>query len=402
MTKRALTLVMLSALVARCGDQPNQGTPAAGGAAAPADVSAAIEKGVAWLRAQAKDGGIWMVKYQGREMPSVASTALALGPIAAALPADRRKTDPMVRRAAGFLLETLREDGGVDAQPSYFENYYTSCALMSLVVVDDPAHAEVREKMKGFLLTLQRQEEGRNQGGIGYNKRQGADLSNAQFAIEALRAAGIPEDHESMGKARKYLQRVQNRSENPENKGAVYETEDEQHGKVKVVPGNDGSAGYEPGVSKAGLQRLPDGTYVPRGYGSMTYALLKCYLLTGLPYDDEKVQAAVQWLGKNYSWDENPGFRVVAKETGRKDAPYWGLYYYYLTAAKALRLTGIDRLDTPDGPRDWRADLGAALLKRQRSDGSWKNDRSPRWEEGDPVISTAFALLALQEIQAAR
>ncbi|MHC4819345.1 MAG: prenyltransferase/squalene oxidase repeat-containing protein, partial [Planctomycetota bacterium] len=217
MTKRTLALLMLSALFARCGDQPKEKPPAPG-AAAPADVALAIDKGVAWLRAQAEDGGIWMVQYQEREMPSVAYTALALGPIAAALPADRRKSDPMVRRAAGFLLESLREDGGVDAQPSYFENYYTSCALMSLVVVDDPAHAEAREKMKGFLLTLQRQEEGRNQGGIGYNKRQGADLSNAQFAIEALRAAGIPEDHESMEKARKYLQRVQNRSENEENK----------------------------------------------------------------------------------------------------------------------------------------------------------------------------------------
>ena len=372
------------------------------GGPAARDVSAAIEKGVAWLRAQAKDGGIWMTKYQDKEVPSVAHTALALGPIAAALPKDRRTSDPMVRRAAGFLLQAQREDGAVDAQPSNFENYYTSCALMSLVTVDDPAHAEAREKMKKFLLTLQRQEEGRTKGGIGYNKRQGADLSNAQFAIEALRAAGIPETHESMQAARLYLERVQNRSENPENKGAVYETEDEQHGKVKVVPGNDGSAGYEPGVSKAGLQRLPDGTYVPRGYGSMTYALLKCYLLTGLPYDDDRVQAAAQWLGKNYTWDENPGFEVVAREIGRKDAPYWGIYYYYMTAAKALRLTGIERLDTPDGPRDWRKDLAAAVLERQRTDGSWKNDRSPRWEEGNPVISTAFALLALQEIQASR
>jgi squalene-hopene/tetraprenyl-beta-curcumene cyclase len=343
-----------------------------------------------------------MAKYKGQEVPSVAHTALALGAIAAALPADQRKSDPMVQRAVGFILETQREDGAVDAQPSYFENYYTSCALMSLVVIDDPDHTQVREKMRSFLLSLQRREEGRAKGGIGYNRRQGADLSNAQFAIEALRAAGIPETHESMKRAREYLERVQNRSENPENKGAVYETEDEQHGKVKVVPGNDGSAGYEPGVSKAGLQRLPDGTYVPRGYGSMTYALLKCYLLTGLPFDDERVQAAVQWLGKNYTWDENPGFRIVAREIGRKDAPYWGLYYYYMTAAKALRLTGIERLDTPDGPRDWRRDLAAALLERQRPDGSWKNDQSQRWEEADPVITTAFALLTLQEVQAPR
>ncbi|MHC4970846.1 MAG: hypothetical protein ACYTG3_00780 [Planctomycetota bacterium] len=400
MTRKTLTLLMLFALFVGCGDEPKPESPAAARGPTAADVTAAIEKGVAWLRAQAVDDGIWMTKYKGKELPSVAHTALALGPIAASLPKDRRSSDPAVTRAVGYILKTQREDGAVDAQPSYYENYYTSCALMSLVAVDDPAHAEVRDRMKKFLLTLQRQEEGRNKGGIGYNKRQGADLSNAQFAIEALRAAGIPETDESMKAARRYLERVQNRSENPENKGAVYETEDEQHGKVKVVPGNDGSAGYEPGVSKAGLQRLPDGTYVPRGYGSMTYALLKCYLLTGLPYDDERVQAAVSWLGKNYTWDENPGFRVVAEEIGRKDAPYWGLYYYYMTAAKALRLTGVDRLETPDGPRDWRTDLAAALLMRQRPDGSWLNDQSQRWEEADPVITTAYALLTLQEIQA--
>jgi squalene-hopene/tetraprenyl-beta-curcumene cyclase len=401
MKKKTLTLLMLTALFAGCGDEPKPDSPATAGATT-ADVSAAIEKGVAWLRAQAVDDGIWMTKYGDKDVPSVAHTALALGPIAAALPKDQRKSDPAVQRAVGFLLKAQREDGAVDAQPSYFENYYTSCTLMSLVAVDDPAHAEARERMKKFLLTLQRKEEGRTEGGIGYNKRQGADLSNAQFAIEALRAAGIPETHESMQAARRYLERVQNRSENPENKGVVYETEDEKHGKVKVVPGNDGSAGYEPGVSKAGLQQLPDGTYVPRGYGSMTYALLKCYLLTGLEYDNEKVQAAVAWLGKNYTWHENPGFQVVAKEIGRKDAPYWGLYYYYMTAAKALRLTGVEHLETPDGPREWRRDLAAAVLERQQADGSWRNDRSPRWEEGDPVIATAFALLTLQEIQAPR
>jgi squalene-hopene/tetraprenyl-beta-curcumene cyclase len=402
MTRKTLTLLTLTMLFACGGEDPKKESPQAVAGPAAADISAAIEKGIAFLRAQAFDDGIWMTKYGDKVVPSVAHTALALAPIAAALPEDQRRTDPAVQRAVGFILKTQREDGAVDAQQTYYENYYTACSLMALVAVDDPAHADVREKMKKFLLTLQRKEEGRTEGGIGYNKRQGADLSNAQFAIEALRAAGIPEDHESMKAARRYLERVQNRSENPENKGVAYEMEDEQHGKVKVVPGNDGSAGYEPGVSKAGLQRLPDGTFVPRGYGSMTYALLKCYLLTGLPYDDEKVQAAVKWVGENYTWDENPGFQIIAKEIGRKDAPYWGLYYYYMTAAKALRLTGVDRLETPDGPRDWRADLAVALLKRQRPDGSWKNEQSQRWEEADPVITTAYALLTLQELQAPR
>ena len=36
----------------------------------------------------------------------------------------------------------------------------------------------------------------------------------------------------------------------------------------------------------------------------------------------------------------------------------------------------------------------AALLARQRADGSWANPNE-RWMEGEPVLTTAYALLAL-------
>jgi squalene-hopene/tetraprenyl-beta-curcumene cyclase len=371
-------------------------------AAGPDDLSKdAIEKGVAWLRAQAK-GGVWMTRHGEQEVPSPAHTALALAAVARSLPADARMKDPLVKSAVAFLLKAQREDGAIEAGNAYYENYFTSATVMALAEIGDPAHQAALEKMRAYLLSIQRKEEGRTEGGFGYNKSKGADLSNAQFAIEALRAAGLPEDHEAMVKARAFLERVQNRSENEANQDAIWEVEEEKLGKVKVVPGNDGSAGYEPGVSKAGLQKLPDGTYVTRGYGSMTYALLKCYILAGLPPEDERVQAAVKWLASNYTWDENPGFRAAAEETGQKDAPYWGLYYYYVTAAKALRAAGIKELTTPEGARDWRVDLEKAIVSRQGEDGSWRNERSPRWEEGDPLITTAYAVTALQEIAAAR
>jgi squalene-hopene/tetraprenyl-beta-curcumene cyclase len=396
--KRTLLLALPLLLVA-CGEGPaSKETPDKPAAAPSADLQASVDKGVAWLRAQAKDG-IWFANFGGKEVPSPATTALALAPIAAALPKAERAKDPLVQKASGFLLKCQREDGAIDTGgTSKYENYFTSATLMALEIIDDPATADARKKMAAFLETLQRLEKGRTEGGFGYNTAGSADLSNAQFAIEALRSAGIPEDHPSMQRALRYLERVQNRSENAANEGAVYEMEDSELGKVKVVPGNDGSAGYEPGVSKAGLRKLPDGTYEPIGYGSMTYALLKCYLLTGLAPDDERVQATLSWLGENYGWEANPGFEDYARTRNQPEAPYWGLFYYYMTAAKALRLTGIDKLETEEGERDWRADLGGAITKRQQADGSWVNDKAQRWEEGDPVICTSYALIALQDI----
>jgi squalene-hopene/tetraprenyl-beta-curcumene cyclase len=357
----------------------------------------ALEEGIAWLRSQQKDG-VWMLASKEGPAPSAGFTAVALTPYLRSLPADARGKDEVARKSIAWLLSKVGADGAV-SDPLYkgYENYLTSSVLMALSVLGDPAHEEVREKMKKYLLSVQRREEGRLDGGFGYNKQEGADLSNAQYTIEALRAAGIPEDHEAMVAARRYLERCQNRSENESNTGAKWEVPHEKGGKVTAVPGDDGSAGYEPGVSKAGLLQLPDGTFVARGYGSMTYALLKCYILTGLSPEDERVKAAVAWLAKNYTWDENPGFRDFAKENpGKESSIYFGLYYYYMTAAKALRAAAVDRL----GGHDWRKDLAEAIAKRQQADGSWVNDTQPRWEEGSPVLCSAYATIALQEILA--
>ncbi len=364
------------------------------------EIDAAIAKGVAWLKSKSKDG-MWMVKVGDKEFPNPAYTALAITPVALSLPPAERAQDPTVAKAAAFILAALQEDGAIRQGPaSKYDNYFTACSLMALSVINDPAHAAQRKKMSDFLLTLQRQDKARIKGGFGYNTAKDSDLSNTQFAIEALRSAGLPEDHPAMEEARKYLERAQNRSENEENAGKVWEMKVPELGTVKVVSGNDGSAPYEPGVSKAGLQKLPDGTYVARGYGSMTYALLKCYILVGLDAKDERVASALQWLGDHYTWDLNPGFDEVAKT--RPEAPFWALYYYYMTAAKALRIAGLQTLDTPDGPRNWRDDLSVAIRKRQAANGSWTNSKAERWEEGDPLVATSYALIALHEIKGSK
>jgi len=52
---------------------------------------------------------------------------------------------------------------------------------------------------------------------------------------------------------------------------------------------------------------------------------------------------------------------------------------------------------TIDGvERNWREELAAALVGRQRSDGSWINS-ADRWEESNPELVTVYATLALEE-----
>ena len=51
-------------------------------------------------------------------------------------------------------------------------------------------------------------------------------------------------------------------------------------------------------------------------------------------------------------------------------------------------------VDAKGQEHNWRAELVAALAKRQAANGSWVNP-DDRFMEGDPHIVTSFALLAL-------
>src|SRR6185436_5535666 len=100
-----------------------------------------------------------------------------------------------------------------------------------------------------------------------------------------------------------------------------------------------------------------------RTEGGMTYAGLKRFLYAGVGRDDPRVKAAIAWIRKNYSVTENPG---------QKDA---GLFYYYVTFAKAMEALGEDPfVDAKGGKHDWRQELFDQLKKTQKPNGSWANE----------------------------
>ena len=123
-----------------------------------------------------------------------------------------------------------------------------------------------------------------------------------------------------------------------------------------------------------------------RSYGSASYAGLLSYIYADLKKEDPRVAAAYQWLQVNYTLDENPGM-------GKQ-----GLYYYYELMAKSLAAYGATELELADGRKvDWRQDLTTKLMSLQTNEGSWQNDNG-RWWEKDPVLATAYSIIALEYI----
>jgi len=275
-----------------------------------------------------------------------------------------------------YLEAFAQSDGGISPNDSLYRNYETSLALVCFAEANrDHRYDKLIQAADQFLKDNQWAEKqgiepsNPNYGGAGYGKQERPDLSNTHFLIDALRAAGNGPDDEAMKKALAFVSRCQNleseyntlpmSAKNPD--GGFYYTS---------AGGGESKAG---GTAEGGL----------RSYGSMTYAGLKGMIYAGVGPDDIRVKAAIKWIQQNYDLSSNPGMGAA------------GLYYYYHLFAKALDAVGAaEFVDAKGVKHDWRDELAAELIRRQRPDGSWVNDE-PRWLEGEPSLVTAYALLSL-------
>ena len=391
---RALTICMNKApKEAGGGSAPPKpvGTPRKVGDDLHTSYAEAARAGLAYLETQQKDGHFG---FMGQD--NVGVTALALG---GSLVTSHRLGQPApayVEPGLDWLVSLQKKNGSI--HDGTLAVYCTSAALLALTEAGRAKDKAAIAKATEYLSLAQRDEadgydpnQDWGYGGIGYGDDLRPDLSNSQFGIEALHVAGVPASDAAMQRAILFLQRCQNF---PETNTVEIERAD---GRL-VRSGADGGAGYQPGESKAGLidtgEKTKDGAtvFMTRSYGSMTYALLKCYLFAGLPLDDPRVKAALSWIEKHWSVDVNPGFDPVTTP----GAEYQGLFYYYFTMAKALDATGLETLTTADGkPHAWRDELLRKLLESSMNEGYWTNQKAGRWMEEFPTLATSYALVAM-------
>ena len=288
-----------------------------------------------------------------------------------------------------FILSNVKPDGTIYGGPPMdpYPNYSTSICLMTLATANRPEHTEVIRNARAYLLHSQFDEtEGVSKndpryGGIGYGRSQRPDLSNTAFALEALHMseqikavkAGDTERKEPQlhwEKALAFLARCQNLPSVNTN----------------ASPSADDAGGfyYAPTETRGPSATNATGRVSFRSYGSMTYAGFKSLLYARLGKDDKRTQAALGWIRTHWTFKENPGM-------GEQ-----GHFYYLHAMAKALDAFGEPTITDEKGVvHDWRKEMTEALLTMQRDGSFWVN-KSGRWEESDPVLVTAYAVLALE------
>ncbi len=402
MSLRRFGLVIASVLLTSCGVEstsntppPNTLNPPSAGKSNEPDppgtatwkdqAKAAVDKGIRFLR-EKQDGVGWKFSAKAPN-PDIGITALcALAMMES--PRKYRETDgPFMSKPLEWLASSQQKDGSIHG--GMLATYNTSVAVLALAASGNAAYKPILAKAGEYIRVVQSDEaEGyasgdRYYGGVGYGGDERPDLSNTQFAVEAARAAGVSKDDPFFRKAATFASRSQNLSETNDLKDK------------EPAVGNDGGGYYAPGVnageSKAGMVTLADGRKIRKSYGSMSYALLKTYVFCDIDRRDARVKALLEWIGKNYSVTENPGMRQEGKPLSEKT----GLFYYYLTMARALGAAGDGALTGADGKAiAWKESLAKQIVSLQKADGSWANENSEFWENS-PVLATSMALNAL-------
>jgi len=343
-----------------------------------------VQNGVDYLvnKGQLPDGSYG--KGTGPGFAAICTTAL--------LKHGRTPADPAVAKSLKYIETFVHPDGGVYSPDRGVNNYETSLVVVCLTAANGDGHYnDLLKNAEKYLKNIQwgsgdttsTKPSDVNYGGAGYGREKRPDLSNTQFFLDALQAAGDGADDEAVKRAMVFVSRCQNL--------------ESEHNTTKFPAKNpDGGFYYTPaaeGGSEAG--DTSDGGL--RSYGSMTYAGLKSMLYAGLKPDDPRVKAAVKWIKENYTVTANPGF--AGTDPNGHLGNQAGLYYYYHTFAKALSALGEDEFEDAKGVKhNWRHELLEQLAKRQKENGSWVNSNQ-RWYEQDPNLVTAYALLTLSYIK---
>ncbi len=352
---------------------------------------AAVDRGIAWLIAKQDPAGYW----SNAEFPAL--TALPLWALLKAHAGDSNR----IQQAVGVLLSCAHTNGAIFREPTAarkgggLPNYNTAVCMVALNATGDPALAPVIRAARAYLARSQLISDTVYSGGMGYDPETGrdyTDLSNSYMAYEAMRLTGnVDQDQPAAERhdlnweaARGFIQRTQN---DPDFNKQAWVSDD---------PAEKGGFVYHPEQTRSGAYTNADGVVKFRSMRGMTYAGLLSYIYAEVQRDDPRIQATIRWIVDHWTLDANNRAGADSMTADDKE----GLYYLYNVMAKGMAAYGQDVFTARDGRAfNWRVELIERLLALQKIDdqgrGYWVNEVSRYWE-GDPVLVTAYSLLALE------
>jgi len=361
------------------------------------EARAALDRAYEWLRAHQHEDGHW----SNPKFPAL--TAL---PVWALIRSGEESTEP-INNGVAYIKRCVHDNGAIFVEPSEkkrgggLSNYNTAISMVALHETGRADLVPIVQRARAFVARSQfLSPDNLYHGGMGYDAqtdREYTDLSNSYIAYEAMRLTESVEDLRPADQERvdldwdAALQFVQSVHNHPDYNDRPW---------VSDAPSEIGGFVYHPDQTRAGTYTDEDGIVRFRSMRGMTYAGLLSYIYADVDRNDPRVKATVDWAANHWSLEANntPSGGDAAYDTNDERE---GLFYLYNVMSKGLAAYGQNEFKPSNRPAfNWREDLVKKLVSMQRIDpetghGYWVNEVSRYWE-GDPVLVTSYAVIALQ------
>jgi len=338
---------------------------------------------------QSADGG-WHSETHGILRGGQAWTPFVLSALLEVPDDVYTKPELKIERALDFIRTSVNAEGvlGVsDPDVLEYPNYTTAYALRVLVKHGAARDKLLIEKMKKYLASQQFVEQrgfrpddlvygswGFGETNLPPHTPGFVDISHARRILEALREAKHG-DQRTFDNAQDFLRLLQKHPTESRTQPGVDGT-----GK----PRYDGGFYFSPVVlarNKGGRETdSTGGESAYRSYATATCDGVLALLAAGLPRDDNRIQAALQWLHEYPALDRPQGIPGDAAEQWHKVM----FYYHLLVRSEMYAAFGIQG--------EWRSEMVDLLESRQREDGSFSNPYGELNKEDDPLLATAMVV----------
>lgn len=356
-------------------------------------IQSSLQRAGDWLlRQQAEDGAWRSVTYgQLKEGPAITATVLWSASLAGL--ADSPSWQTAARRAMGFLSTGLKRTQSPSA-PDGTLDYPVYAAAMLLIAqekFEGLLAGETSRRLTRYLIEAQcgpsRQFEPTRPDFGGWDLfgsetkaiSSGTNVSTSRFVLQALALSKMPIEKDVRTRASQWLSRCFATTPN-------------------AADGTKRPGGFvfspEPSHLGNKAEWFDEKRTQPRPYGSTTCdGLLSLIALHGEDMADDAGRRhrdeAIAWLTTHDAAGVDPGFEESPPEAKWAES----LRFYYF-AGLGECLPFLDR-----SVAEQRAvRLAKSILALQREDGSWQSEAA-RMREDDPLIATAFSLVALGRIR---
>lgn len=360
--------------------------------AARSELTAAVD----WLVQQQGKSGAWKSETYGAMRQGAATTSLSLYALSHLPESLREKHENSIEKAIAFLQPGIAAKGCVANPDGSLDQPVYGTALY-LIAIDRLQHVSEAKQIETLLLYLVgsqcTQQRGfapddPNFGGwdiIGPNvapgKTSGTNVSISRYVVEALTqfvaedsltrrpldVAVLQRVRESIRVASPWLLRLQ-----------------------AISP--DGGFIFSPQPETA-LNKSLNRDGEPQSYGSATcdgFLMLRFFDVA----NEAGLDRASRWLQQNSTLERVPGFDAADFDSGWAQSLK---FYYMQTLALVLDEFEDAEFENEDWSERLKLTLKVELKNLQQSDGHFANP-SALMREDDPLIATAFAIVALSQL----